>query len=359
MVSPSVSSPPKIPPLSYADRAKKAQNIRSPISLQPHRIVVQTLPSTSATSDSSSPFLTSPSKDSKLTLNPASVDYTPHFPPVPTSTVSSHPPTSPTVPSASLTNGVKHASKDLAEKALSIVAAHTKPLKSPVVNVWNVRKEQMAAARSPITASSHMSASQSVPLLPKPSFSHDQPTASSKPPRDSAPRYLHGPSASAATNGVPVVPPPVEYDPFVVRIFTEPTRVQIPSLPPSVDTNIWPEVGKLATASTSHPVVSGQAPDLTSNSREENQSSNGSGSDQLSAAVSRKSAFLFFVFVGSTSPVSSPPIFLNFCPLFELRRMGKLTRMCSVLLFYPLNPQVKKPNGFQYLLKSFKPLPTP
>ncbi|KAF9456866.1 hypothetical protein BDZ94DRAFT_1314732 [Collybia nuda] len=285
MVSPSISSPPKVLPLSYADRAKKAQNIRSPISLQPHRIAVQTVPNT--TPEISAPLLASPSKP---TSNSTNVDDTPDFPAVTVSTFSSHPPTSPTAPSISLTNGVKYSSNDLAEKALSIVAAHTSlPPKSPVVNVWNVRKEQMAAARSPATASSHISASQSMPLPQKASLLPNQPKTPTKSPQDSVPNSLHGPSASAATNGVPVVPPSVEYDPFVVRISTKPTHAQIPSLPPSVDTDIWPEVGKFTAAPISNTAVPGQASDLTSNSREENQSNNGSGSEQLSTSASRKS----------------------------------------------------------------------
>ncbi|RDB16034.1 hypothetical protein Hypma_003441 [Hypsizygus marmoreus] len=288
MASPSISSQPKNPPLSYAERAKKAQNIRSPISLQPPRTVVHSIPSPNGPAAASSSFLPSISapRSSQDNVDHSLSHSNDTFPSQPLL----HSPTALTTDGSSShsTSSAKRTSNDLAAKALSIVAAHTAPVKSPVVNIWQLRKEQMAAARSvPQQNPSKTPVSQSVAIPVRSTIPTD--STSSKPlppktPHDSAPSIPHGPSATAKVNGVTPAQPAVENDPFVVRISAKPARVQMPSVPPPVsDSESWPEVGKSTPAS----IAPGVAPEPPEG-KDGTEAINGSEHDQNHASA-RKS----------------------------------------------------------------------
>ncbi|KAF5380054.1 hypothetical protein D9615_006132 [Tricholomella constricta] len=252
MVSPSNSSQPKNPPLSYADSAKKAQNIKSPIS---HHTLAQSVSITAPANANSNPLDSSP-LTSKPAQSPAEVTFTSHEP---TANPASPPPTPRTIEAtdAKTPHSTNRPSNDLATKALSIVAAHTAAPKGPTVNVWSLRMEQMAAAARSVpqpATQSHLPAPQSISMPPKPAFPADRQSTkfqSLKAPTDSAAKTALGPSAKTAPNGVTL---PVYHDPFVVRMDIDHVRAQ--TVPPPIDTESWPEVGRsvptTTTTSTEH-----------------------------------------------------------------------------------------------------------
>ncbi|GLB39278.1 hypothetical protein LshimejAT787_0604400 [Lyophyllum shimeji] len=259
MASPSVSSQHKSPPLSYADRAKKAQNIKSPIS---HRSNAQSLPPPATTKAVLSPHAPSSSAP-KSTSNPVDVSHPQHGPP--TAAPASPPAAAQTGQSTDLKTpeSAKRPSADLAAKALSIVAAHTADRKVPVVNIWNLRMEQRAAAHAKpdLGSQSQPPASQTSPASSKSSLPADRlppKSSSSKIPLDSAPKTVHGPSAGHAVNGVTPL-----------------------AAPPQTDIETWPEVGKSLTPTTA----------TESKKESENGVAKGSDGDSTSAntSTSRKS----------------------------------------------------------------------
>ncbi|CAA7268517.1 unnamed protein product [Cyclocybe aegerita] len=203
MVAPAVAKP---PPLSYAERAKKAQNIKSPISAPPppqrvsnptpNPVAPANVPSTSAVLNTTSSPLISASRNADDTPNSSSILTTRSSSPVPQAGANSA-----AVPSLI-------SSSDLAVKALNIVTANAS---SPSKNVWQVRREQMAA------------------LVQKPATS-----ASSQP----VSTAVNGAKSGKSSRGSPV-----DDDPFVVRM---PERLARPA--PQED---WPEVGKSISTSTS------------------------------------------------------------------------------------------------------------
>ena len=243
----------KTRPLSYAERAKKAQNIKSPVTPQVPRSAnpppTPILVTTATTSDST--------------------DITSDFPPV---HVAADPDPSPPLsppgmdplvpPGANTINGSSPPSKNLVSAALSIVAAHSsiqKPLPPPV-NVWNVRK--MAQAQHQQSQLKPSSVSQPTPnaSLPKSApqpvmkhvlSAHDNDAA---PPLRRPPDARHngnsqrlGQNARVPANGVGHPSSNDNEDPFVVRVYSRPQRPPPPAVPqpPSIhDTDSWPEVGK-------------------------------------------------------------------------------------------------------------------
>jgi la-related protein 1 len=280
MVSPTPSSPTKVPHLSYADHAKKAQNIKSSISTQPHRIVLQSLPSTSDILASSSDQLVSPSKsvpgtpavDVKSDSGANLIRYTDsRF----------HSPSSTDTSNVKTINSDPRANSDLAEKALSVVAAHTSSQKSPVVNVWNVRKQQLAAARAALTTALAKDIpweSQAVSLSSELTSQSTLPSISTfKSSSAPAPNTSHGPSAM--TNGVTSTSQKAEHDPFVVRTGV---RTMKPLPPPVDDTDSWPEVGKSAAFTQPNANVVTRVDDSVTHNESEG--------DQVSTTMSRKSA---------------------------------------------------------------------
>ncbi|KAG5653566.1 hypothetical protein H0H81_012255 [Sphagnurus paluster] len=220
MASPSILSQSKSQPLSYADRAKKAQNIKSSISHNTIPPVTHTNPTNIV---SNGPALeSSPSNPISILgeeAHPSQVSPNPTATPAPT--------TLPVVQTADDTDekttvNANRSSNDLATKALSIVAAHTGTSKTP--NVWSLRMERMAARPVPRTPHTQPPASQSMPIPNQPLYPTDHPPATSQSSRaaaDSGPNALLGPSAPTASKGV--------------------TSLAVPSL---IDADNWPEVGK-------------------------------------------------------------------------------------------------------------------
>ncbi|KAG5644339.1 hypothetical protein DXG03_008636 [Asterophora parasitica] len=254
MVSPSTSSLPKNPPLSYADRAKKAQSIRSPIS---HHTHVQ-FTTSAVVSCLSPPDLSNSSSTYKpVEVAPKVLEHKPTPPPGPSTTDSSKTQTHHTPHSTS----TPRTSSDLATKALSIVVAHTDAPKVPAVNVWSLRMEQMAARATPSQPppQSQLPASQSMPIPPKSALSLDKPHQSQAQSSNLSAANVHGLMSTV----------PVHHDPFIVRTNINPARPVT-----AIDTESWPEVGKsiplTATASEHHGSGSGSptsaAPAIETNS---------------------------------------------------------------------------------------------
>ena len=293
MVSPTISSPTKVPPLSYADHAKKAQNIKSPISPQLNRTPVQSLSTTSGTL---APFSSPPLKP---VAPPLALDLD-SDPALNVVTLTDH--HSPSASNVKTINGDTRANNDLASKALSVVAAHTSSQKSPVLNVWNVRKEQLAAARAALTeALAKELPPEPQALLPSSDSALPQNTVPSiaafNSPTAPAPNSSHGPSA--LLNGVTSE----DHDPFTVRTTIRSTR---PLPPPVDDTDNWPEVGKAPTSthSTANPSVT--HPD-------DSAVRNGSEGDQIpTTIISRKSASLFLSILSDVLAVVSLSLLLRY-----------------------------------------------
>lgn len=258
MVSLSISSP-KTPPLSYADRAKKAQNIRSPNSVHQQRSVVQSVTTpTSSSSTVSSPPLPFSHEELKPNTNSSSIicgsshvlssnslDDSSPIPPTGDALVANPP------------DATQRASNNLANRALSIVAAHTTPQASSAVNTWSTFKEQqpIAVRSTPHHNSLQNSTSHDMPSPPTSVIFEEQaslrPSLPSHSPRDPTSKAGTGPSATTSLNGRTLAPLPVEHDPFVVRIYAKQAHVQIPLVaPPVIDSDNWPEVGESVPSST-------------------------------------------------------------------------------------------------------------
>src|SRR5882762_8143842 len=145
-----VVSPPQ-PSLSYADHAKKAQNINNALSSKPHpRLTTTTTPTSPSTSNNP------PLKSAVPSTPSTSVDVTPSSSVIltrpQTRAVSPSPPSAgtsemakpgPVVADGKGINGGDAASPSTASLTTATTAA---PAPKPVVNVWSLRKEQMAQA---------------------------------------------------------------------------------------------------------------------------------------------------------------------------------------------------------------------
>ena len=124
-----------------------------------------------------------------------------------------------------------------------------KQASAPPVNVWNIRKEQMAARASnqnqPRTTNPPSAASNQVinPALLSAQPSAIEASASSASSSYTSPNPSMKPSpVISASNGQPV-PPADEDDLFVVR----PGRTPPNPTPPAIDdTESWPQVGQVA-----------------------------------------------------------------------------------------------------------------
>jgi la-related protein 1 len=266
MVSPS----PRVQHLSYADQAKKAQNIKSTHS------VTLNVPSTSVISATNP--LSNTLTDS-LAVN-ATVDVA----------APADPPRSSSATDATnvrTNNGDTRANNNnLATKALSVVAAHTSSQKLPAANVWSIRKEQLAAARSALTmalakeippASQDVSASSG-----STSPQNTLPSITAKSPSTSAPNTSN--VSNTAVNGMTSTGQEEAHDPFIVRPNLGTTRTAKALPPPVDDTDSWPEVGKAAktAAASTHSTI----PTILGDSVTRNEN------DQSPAGMSRKSASL-------------------------------------------------------------------
>ena len=263
MLSHSIPSPQKVLPLSYADHAKKAQNIRSPISPHPSPILAHSVHSTSG----------SPSKLlSNLPAVDAKSDVIDHVTPTDSSDDTLKP-----------INGDTRASNALLAKALSVVAAHTSSQKIPVANVWNIRKEQLAAARAALIKALEKESPQESQEV---STSSEPPSPQNTAPSvcltsSSAPNTSH--DLSRTLNGVTSTRQDDKHDPFIIRTIVK-TRSTNPPPPPVDDADSWPEVGKAAVSTHSAANTTAVHLDNATRNKPEN--------DQIPA---RKSAFYPFI----------------------------------------------------------------
>ncbi|KAF8621221.1 hypothetical protein AX15_007937 [Amanita polypyramis BW_CC] len=110
--------------------------------------------------------------------------------------------------------------------------------KPPVLNVWDVRKEQMAAAAARST-SQRSAPSTSAPLPAQPT----QDPSADAPPMEAS---QSAPTESTPNKSASVLTTDPDDDPFVVRI--PPNRERNPITVPTLDdSEAWPEVGKSST----------------------------------------------------------------------------------------------------------------
>ncbi|EKM56538.1 uncharacterized protein PHACADRAFT_253726 [Phanerochaete carnosa HHB-10118-sp] len=241
------------PPLSYADRVKKSQraNAAPSTSSQRPQAGSQSPSASAVTQPNAAKAAKPPAAEPPAKLQQVA-------PPAPTDRQSSSPVTPRKAaehkpingqPSSSTVDPVAGPSSTPAKKAAA----------PPMVNVWSLRKEQMARAHSQQTTKSSESSSQAPVLsLKDPSPASTAPiasiasTASSS---ASASTFAQKePEASSST--LPPKPAAAdlpasteeEDDPWVVQPNRAPTAVPLPRL----DATSWPEVGK-ALSSASNP----------------------------------------------------------------------------------------------------------
>ncbi|EJF63818.1 hypothetical protein DICSQDRAFT_160326 [Dichomitus squalens LYAD-421 SS1] len=262
MVSPAPLAPAN-PPLSYADRAKKAQQNARPAAPQQ--------PLSRASSQATSSIVTAASSPTASRPNVVSPSASRPSLPIPTGTdprispaATSSKPTSPS--SADLSSNPRpngdvnhhHGPTSSDPPALSTSRQST----VPPVNVWDKRKAEMAASSR---ASARTQSSQ--PLQPMSSSINPSLVASSaSSPPPSSLDVSAGPSVSVSADisvkSSPSMPPsntnghvahPHDYDdPFVVRpgrspSVLNPTPPSITTPPAIDDAESWPEVGQAAT----------------------------------------------------------------------------------------------------------------
>ncbi|KAI0777278.1 hypothetical protein BD413DRAFT_174483 [Trametes elegans] len=292
MVSPAPLAVANPPPLSYAERAKKAQNARHPPQVTQQRPTSQNTPMNNANVTGSAAPNTAASRPAGYTSPPTAPKASPssHHPGdarVP-STASNPPLASPPKPAtlssmdqlpAAKSNGdVKH-NGDSPSSAPS--ASVPKQAPAPTVNIWAVRKEQQLAARvhdqprslNPNSSLSTQSSTVHV-LLSDPSSiseSSSQPAAGSS--RSSNASVKASPTM-AATNGHTA--PPSEFDdPFIVRPGRSPPH---PTPPAIDDAESWPEVGQAATTTSNHSRSDGKVREGDGEKGHEREASQGHGS---------------------------------------------------------------------------------
>ncbi|KAI0635318.1 hypothetical protein C8Q77DRAFT_697325 [Trametes polyzona] len=248
MVSPAPLAAANSPPLSYAERAKKAQNARSPPQVAQQRAVSQGTPSSAANSTSTAPTfassrpagLVSSSISSKASppshlagdAQPSSASQ-PHS--AATSKVAT--PSTGDQPAASRSNGDVNHAGDSAPSA-------QKQTSAPPVNVWAVRKEQMAA-RGLSQSRSTNSVSAMPSHYPAPALATSQSApdavplaASASAASTSAPAKTS--SATPSINGQLAAASDYD-DPFIVKPGRSPPTLTPPAID---DAESWPQVGQ-------------------------------------------------------------------------------------------------------------------
>ncbi|RDX54678.1 hypothetical protein OH76DRAFT_988632 [Lentinus brumalis] len=250
MVAPA-SSTAASQPLSWAERARKAQNHKSQ---QPSRHTVQStsLASPAASSSMAARTVSSPSvpKASSGNGNPNSQTppSTAHAPPSSSSKTATTASTSPTLAEGK-PNGDVHHHGDSPSSGPSSVPKQTTV---PPVNVWSIRKEQMAArALSQSNPTAGQSSASSHLSPPPPSSQHPSPTpvapASTSPaaPSSNSPVLSTG-ALTPSTNGHLAPHPTAEHDDaFVVKPGRSPSSFH-PSPPAIDDQESWPAVSQAA-----------------------------------------------------------------------------------------------------------------
>ena len=143
MVSPAPSASSKPPMLSYAERAKKARNInpQTPLATRnpPHATSSPTSAPTASTAPSAPLTSSNPVPEPEISIAPTA-PTTNHQPPQQAPTVTSS--------ADNQSSSARDTSGDNSSPATSSSELPQKPQAVPVVNVWNLRKEQMAQARA-------------------------------------------------------------------------------------------------------------------------------------------------------------------------------------------------------------------
>lgn len=241
MVSSQSSAAPN-PPLSYADRAKKAQNTRPKAQPQAGPQGIALPSSSSASTSTPHPGPSTAANASMNVARTARADGN-SAPSALSSVKSISGPSSPSRSSANVNGDVSSTARD------SVVSqpqpqgdVTVKSTAAPAVNVWSLRKEQMARVRS------SQGTTASVPVQNSPS-PHQADNETLEEVASSSNALQNVTNQRPSTNVPGRSPANGEDDAFVVR-----PRASI--LPPSEDTESWPEVGK----SVSHTSTgSGQA----------------------------------------------------------------------------------------------------
>lgn len=278
MVSPTPSTSAN-PPLSYAERAKKAQNIKprgpsqhvlpSNVSIASNSTIAPSVEHPPPSTASKPPAPPSgPSSVSSVLEKPTTTTSVPSF--ISAHADSTEPPSPLSAAVPNEPNGhPKHSVSPATSTSSAALAPKTAP--TPPVNVWTVRKEQMAQAR----ALNQPRAPQPSALSPKPAQPVNQQTQASaavsqRDVRSEVPdattsrrtipsslpsqnpgltqRVVSVPATSSAvaTNGSSSHAN-LNDDPFTVRPRAQ---AMAAAMPPSVeDVESWPEVGKAPTAS--------------------------------------------------------------------------------------------------------------
>ncbi|TFK67573.1 hypothetical protein BDN72DRAFT_90817 [Pluteus cervinus] len=214
--------------LSYADRAKKAQNIKSSNSLQPPRAVHTPLPPnaspTTSRSIKSSPAISKSSSMSSTAADTSTVVLT-------TSPFQPGPSSSPV--SERQVNGSSSASTEPDAIISTAINSQQPPSKASTANFWNLRREKQAA-QSPQPSSTQSSSSSPHSVSPNPQSQRSKDSSTLQP-------------SSASYNDSDALEP----DPFVVRPPPRPPRVYpAPTVPPLLhDPEAWPAVGQAPSAS--------------------------------------------------------------------------------------------------------------
>jgi len=336
----SASSSAKTAPLSYAERAKKAQNIKPPSSafpLRPHNTASASTAVPSNTSNSSAPHSTLASVSVTSTLSAPQNDLD-------TATSLPLPDAAESIPAVKAMNGdPRPTNSDITSAALSIVDAHTALQRPPpAVNVWNVRKKAQTQSQGKSSPSTLQTALPPLPpplpppppsiktapqtTVPRLANDHDPPLASQRA-SDTRPNGNHGPNIRPPVHDISESAPDSVDDPFVVRVYTQAPR-GLPPLapqPPSIDdTESWPEVGK----EPSNGTASHQGTSPVEMSREKNGESEGAAKENVAVTTSRKSACIILF-------PSRSIIFLHF--FFLLLSIFKHSTFNAIHPFYHLD----------------------
>lgn len=251
MVS-NVQNSAQTPPLSYADRVKKSQraNAASSTSSQRPQPRSQPSPASAATPPNATKGPKSPDAETAAKQQqgapPVPADRQPSSLDTPRKAIEQRPVNGQT--SSGSVDPVAGPSSTPTKKA---AAPHT-------VNVWSLRKEQMARALSQQTTQGTESSSQArtasandsgpAPAAPTASSSASASTSVQKEPEVSS--SIAPPKTVAADIGAP---PEEDDDPWIVRPNRAPAAVPLPRL----DATSWPEVGKPASLASDQPGTGG------------------------------------------------------------------------------------------------------
>lgn len=244
MVSPVPSTSTQNPPLSYADRVKKSQGIPPSSASTSAPSATRPIPRSISTSSSSAPPPPKPAQ-AQASLSTGNVEIAAKEEQLAVSTDSVSKPTD--------TNGgldVTHASP----VGGSSSAPASKVTSPPVVNVWNVRKAQMARGLpsqplsdpSSSTAQKHSSNPSPNTSIPPSSAASPSINGSSIPASQQNGRNAHPPAdINGSDSKLKVLRDPPEQPQFAQGNTT-----RVPDLE---DASAWPEVGKMGAA----PISSG------------------------------------------------------------------------------------------------------